>query len=241
VRARGVLGLRCDTVGRTGPKELFNDYCDELDDEIASDKKRLKSLVKEHNVAILHTDKVDDLIAKLAPLPGFEKLDPLYVKVSLLELIDKASSKAAEKERKLGEYKDSFARVLRKKLPADFHPQILGDLQGQQPLNDMWEQVKGDRRLQLSSSTSAWSRLTEEARFAVFAKHIEGLRQAERERRDPSLRKDGEKRSRDHEEDGEIADRDDDEKSRKRRRKEHSHKHKKRSRSSSSSSSSSSK
>jgi hypothetical protein len=46
-------------------------------------------------------------------------------------MIDKAVSRFAEKQRKVAEYKESFARVLRKKIAPDYHPMILGDLAGQ--------------------------------------------------------------------------------------------------------------
>ncbi len=51
-------------------------------------------------------------------------------------MIDKAVSRFAEKQRKVAEYKESFARVLRKKIAPDYHPMILGDLAGQREQPD---------------------------------------------------------------------------------------------------------
>lgn len=49
----------------SAPQTLFDDFCDDLEDRLASDRKLLKQALKDERIEIEHNSKVDDLTAKL--------------------------------------------------------------------------------------------------------------------------------------------------------------------------------
>eukprot|EP00698_Gefionella_okellyi_P023086 TRINITY_DN7766_c0_g1_i2.p1 TRINITY_DN7766_c0_g1~~TRINITY_DN7766_c0_g1_i2.p1 ORF type:complete len:438 (-),score=78.35 TRINITY_DN7766_c0_g1_i2:14-1327(-) len=90
------------------PRDLFDDIVDDLYYEYRETRSRVKRIIKAGNVTILPETTVEELLATLQPMEGFQTLLPTYINQVLTEMIERVQRRA----RRAAEKQAALARKL---------------------------------------------------------------------------------------------------------------------------------
>ncbi len=102
---------------RFKPKDFFEDYCIELDDRLANEKRLLKSYLKDSGMEVAATDDVAQLYTKVSSANIAGLSSKTHLNVLLLEMVEKAKWKVEEKRKKQAELDKDLDDLFVRKVP----------------------------------------------------------------------------------------------------------------------------